>query len=391
MSFPNASTFSILTTGNDVTSTYWSNVSDTNTSTLFVNSVIIVNQSVTNWNGSSLSNRAVYIYPGPVICVFGMICNILNLCVLYQPQLSDSPYSYLTALAFSDLGLLSISFFHLVNFGPARSYFNTVFDSYIFFGVGNICFNCSVWLIVLLTIERTLFVIRPLHTRSSVKRARISIAITVIFCSIINIPRFLCFTVTSKIGTNIHYPKGTEFRKSLLYYKISLCQAIIINVIPLIILLIGNSILVYAVHHARKKREAYQMNSNQEPIWRRDQAKLTKTLISIVILFILCTFPSAFADDPIAYNLFAGDIPWDEFLSSVTNETFIYISNLLLFINSSLNFVLYCVFNDKFRKAMMGFFVKVQQRSRTVRANTTSLMHRKHKSYSRNRKLRATV
>ena len=391
MALINLTTSTVVSSLPDVTAailTNFNNVASTNT-TLVIYSY---NQSFMKMNESTLSGRAAYIYPGPVICLFGMVCNVLNLCVLTQPQLSDSPYTYLTALAFADLGMLTISFIHLVNFGPARSYANSFYDAYIFFGVGNIFFNCSVWFTVLLTIERMLFVIRPLHTRSSIKRARIRIFIVVGVCSVINIPRFLCFEVKKKEGTSIYYPKGTQFRKSLFFYQTSLCQAIIINFIPVMILTVANCILIFAVRRARKMRELYQMHSNQERVWRRDQAKLTKTLISIIILFIVCTLPSAFAEDPIAYNLFARDMPWDEFLSSVNNETFIYISNLLLFLNSSLNFVLYCAFNDKFRSAMKNIFIKVRSKCKGARVDKSTALYTKRVfSYKNNETLRTHV
>ena len=332
------------------------NVTDFTTLSTIYNVTEILNNKSTP--AKDLAEALYYVYLGPGICVFGMLCNILNLCVLSQKELSDSPYTYLTALAVADFGMLAISFSHLVTVYAANSVSKAIFNVYIYFGVGNIFLNCSVWFIVLLTIERMLFVVRPLLTRSSRKRARIRIAIVIVCCCLLNIPRFFIYEAREYKNTGIFYPFGTGFQKSQTFYGTSWFQALMINFIPLIILIIANSILIFAVQRARKQREEFQMNSNQEQSWRKDEARLTKTLISVVILFIVCTLPSAFVEDPIAYAFFSGDKTWAEYLMSPGNQTFIYTSNLLLFLNCSLNFVLYCAFNDKFRRAMKHLFGK---------------------------------
>ena len=44
-----------------------------------------------------------YTYIIPCVCTFGIICNIVNLSVLASRRLKESPYTYLTALAYVDL------------------------------------------------------------------------------------------------------------------------------------------------------------------------------------------------------------------------------------------------------------------------------------------------
>ena len=369
--------------------------------------LLIIDVSTPQWNNATTANftngtfpekrnvtiperAAIYIYPGPVICMFGMVCNILNLCVLSQPELNDSPYTYLTAIAVADLGMLTLSFSSLVSFDRTPSFAKAIYDSYIFYGVGNIFFNCSVWFIVLMTIERMLFVVRPLHTRSSVKRARILIAIIVICCGLLNIPRFLCYEVRELKKTGIYYTYGTPFRKTDTFLKTSWFHAIMINFIPLVILLVTNSILIVAVHRARKQREEFQMNSNQEQSWRKDEVRLTRTLISVVVVFIVCTLPSAFVEDPIAYAFFSGDKTWSEYLGSPGNQTLIYISNLLLFLNCSLNFILYCAFNNKFRRAMKHFFVKLRFGRKRFYMNSSSKSHSRSNDSTKSLKTKLT-
>ncbi|CAF3730823.1 unnamed protein product [Rotaria sp. Silwood1] len=76
---------------------------------------------LSNQNGSINSDTlhdievAGYRYVILTICIFGIVCNILNLCVLLQRRLKESPYTYLTGLAVADmLTLISISPFSIV-------------------------------------------------------------------------------------------------------------------------------------------------------------------------------------------------------------------------------------------------------------------------------------
>ena len=50
----------------------------------------------------------------PVICVFGILCNILNLIILTRPQMKESPYTYLLGLAMADLAVLVFVFLNSV-------------------------------------------------------------------------------------------------------------------------------------------------------------------------------------------------------------------------------------------------------------------------------------
>jgi hypothetical protein len=94
------------------------------------------------------------------IIVMGIIFNIINLYVLLKSKLNESPYSYLTILAMSDLGsLLS------VGIEKIRQQFEqteAVRDSHlIIITILNIFQSCSIYITLALTIERFIFVHSP--------------------------------------------------------------------------------------------------------------------------------------------------------------------------------------------------------------------------------------
>jgi len=48
-------------------------------------------------------------YVVPVVCLFGIACNALNLLVLTHRQMRGSPYTYLLGLAVTDVFVLTLS------------------------------------------------------------------------------------------------------------------------------------------------------------------------------------------------------------------------------------------------------------------------------------------
>lgn len=295
-----------------------------------------------------------YTYLGPTICAIGMLFNIINFAVLMQHQLKESPYTYLTGLAMVDFSALTLSFVYTVisHKAPGQQFWR-YYDAYIFIPFVNVCTTSSVWIIVLLTIERFLFVRHPLWAKAKCDRASAKVKILAIvgLALVFNIPRFLVFEV-HETRPGFWILEQSEFRKSKNFFGINWVYSITVQTLPLIILLFANTYLVYAVMRARKQREQLQIRNNKEATWYRDQVRLTITLISIVCLFIVCILPSAFSDFPIAYFFFGGGIPENKFRSSNFYLILQYIANVLVWCNLSLNFVLYCAFNEKFRRVM---------------------------------------
>ncbi|KAH3718591.1 hypothetical protein DPMN_061397 [Dreissena polymorpha] len=337
--------------------------------------------SVTNLNNTDINapvqensdaSLFAYLFAGKLICSLGSALNIINILVLAQKELSESPYVYLLALAVSDLTFLLLSLVHLISYSISRSYYIAFFNAYIFFVIGNICFNASVWLIVFITIERLTFVVRPLQPKPSRKKALISISVIVALATLINIPRVFCFQIQEQ--DNIYYPNGTDFRESNTFLYLSWFHSVIINFIPNITLILTNSVLIWTLKKAEHDRLV--LRSNQAQAASRDQRRLTRMLVVIVIVFFFCTIPSAFSDDPISHALFGKGKTWTEFVNSQGNVTLIYVSNLLLYTNSAMNFVLYCAFNRKFRDATKALFwtitINVRRSVRNQTRNSTS-------------------
>ena len=342
-----------------------------------------------------------YRYVISTICIFGVFCNLLNLCVLLQRRLKESPYTYLTGLAIADMAtLISMSPVSIVrgDFVRDENIFYTLIrlQTSLYMPLANYFGQVSILITVALTVERYLFTTYPLRTRSFCKPryARIVIAIISIFCGIVNFPRFRSETVEKKINSTSLFNSSScstypfviahssvnsshvgqcfcvvgKTVKSFLPWKDYYYYTLLImnQILPFVVLLFLNMSLIRRVQTSNRftleelvARQHYSINS-PTPIVQtvkqkrlRDEHRLTKTLVSIVIIFLICnTFTI------VSYPGFV------RFITQSRYPTYIHvgfriqrlITNIMLLLNYSINFFFYCAFNKKFLETLKMTF-----------------------------------
>ena len=149
--------------------------------------------------------------------------------------------------------------------------------------------------------------------------------------------------------------------------------------IPLLLLGIFNSFLIFAVHDSRKKRcKMTQVKNNKKKkkklknyvmsfsfkitwndCWQTDHAsstqrqenKITITLIAVVILFMICQIPTAIMF--ILKNAYKpSDYPYLDKPYRILGNIF----NFLVTINAAANFLLYCAFSARYRRTLIATF-----------------------------------
>ncbi|CAI9715274.1 G-protein coupled receptor [Octopus vulgaris] len=283
----------------------------------------------------------------PVVCGFGIISNLLNFIVLSHRKLNQSPYTYLQLLAVADFCVLFLTFFYnTVSQGSGnKSYFWKIYDSKIFFPVVNIFVTSSIWLTMVLTIDRFRFVRYPFHAKTLCKRSYAILKSAIVFfaSSLENLPKFFMFYVELDSSGDCYTTQLSTFFSNTESLIIRWFHILLVNAIPLVTLTVINFYLVYAVHQAQKLRRCMQAKGRQSSSVM-DQQRMTVTLISITFLFIICTTMSAFVNQVIAVAFYGGPqtvkTPLFKFLRAF--------SNFLMTVNHSMNFVMYCAFNRKF-------------------------------------------
>ena len=203
----------------------------------------------------------------------------------------------------------------------------------------------GVWLTVVVTIDRFCAICMPLHGKILIplRYAKIAVAMVVFLSVIFNLPtwfdmvvkdrRPLCPNITN---VEVFYTPLLINPKYQLFYKTILCL-LVRTAAPLVILVILNVRLLVAVHRSNKYNARHTRDDRSNNI--------DKVVISVVTVFILSGLPDLAFRVVRTIKLYHPTAP-------ITLEHLLYlgtVSNFLLTVNSSVNFIIYCVSGQRFR------------------------------------------
>ena len=148
-------------------------------------------------------------------------------------------------------------------------------------------------------------------------------------------------------------------------YYINLCRLIVLGVIPFVLLTFYNCAIYKRIRQGPKLIEE---NDLSKKVRRNQEHDLAMVLFSIVVLCILC--------HTLRFFLNFYEMIWINDILACTYEgkdgfpRWSYIvqefSRLLLVFNSSVNIVIYCCFNQKFRRQVLQY-KKTVDRKLTLR------------------------
>ena len=241
----------------------------------------------------------------PIMCIFGILGNILNVVVLTRKQMSramdrmeKSVHYGLIALAVSDLlfcvVILPSAFIpqertYIGESSMGMIYYNMYMEPFI-----NMFLLSSTWLTIMMASGRYLAVCHPIRARwvLGMKVTRFFIASVFVLAVTINMPQFwknaimetncathcYCYTI---ITGELYKNKTFEFAYNIFW---SLAGVFI----PLFILAFCNFCLIKALKDSQRMRKMYRANKSSHDSGHR----LTPTLISIVVLFMVLVSPS---------------------------------------------------------------------------------------------------
>lgn len=128
--------------------------------------------------------------------------------------------------------------------------------------------------------------------------------------------------------------------------------------VPLISLCTFNGILIRSVFRATRirKRMTYSSMSRDNKRQNGEQNRITLMLISVAVVFLVCQFPTAIL---LLYSTYL-DFAEIEQTERIGNNVRIAanVTNLLIQINASINFILYSAMSTKFRRVFIRIFCR---------------------------------
>ncbi|CAF0785806.1 unnamed protein product [Adineta steineri] len=278
-----------------------------------------------------------------VMVICGIIGNGLALIVINRRSLRDTSSSvFITYLAIFDISVLVVHITSLATSHLIHSYIAHCFLTYL----TDLVTFCSVWIIVIMTLERCVAVRSPFLAKRfcTTERARSSIFILILFAFILFSSTFpFIYTIDKiqqKCGVRYRYQRIIRFIKPTIFYFVP------------DLLLLANLFVIYELFMAKRQRQQTLMNPENAVhqlgavSFNRKQRQLTVMLVTVSFGFYLFTTP-AIVDyirqmNPPKHH----DVKRLKLRFLMTN-----LSVLWLQMSSATNFLFYCLAGSKFRAA----------------------------------------
>ena len=209
--------------------------------------------------------------------------------------------------------------------------------------------TASIWVTVLVAVNRYIAVCLPYKASRlcTVSKAKRQLAIVLLCTVLYNIPKFAEYRVEYELSNNGTTSKAvagyTALGKQNLYYIIygNIFYLIFLLALPIFILTLLNIRLIKALKALRQRRMEMQSLRQQQ------DNNVTFVLIIVVIVFIICQVPAL-------VNQILWNVLDDEARTCGGFQFYLrQIANMLVILNSAVNFVIYILFNKRFRLILM--------------------------------------
>lgn len=314
------------------------------------------------------------VWIGTIFFIFGTVGNILSIIIWLRKPMRSSTGTYLIGLAVADIGLLF--FFFLIDsikmLHPElnNNYAYAVFFSYVGYPILYLFVICSIWITVGVTVDRYIQVCWIAHSKAmcNQKRALIGLGIIVLLCFIINIPHFNTYKPVMDRERNASDPAivFTEFGNthgSQMYEFWVHCMFLVL--VPVVTIFILNMLIICQVRKVNRQMESKRGESGKSKA-RKSEAQLTKLLLTVTFTFLILIAFQCIVQ--CFFMLKQGH-------KEIVSEAYA-IAKLGVVINSSINFLLYCVSGKRFRKELInvvcGKIIQLRKDSMSLSTSGTS-------------------
>ena len=309
-------------------------------------------------------SRYLGIYGYPVLILLGTVGNVLSLVVMTRrTMIGSSTCFYMAVLSVADTILLY--------FGCLRTWFSylTGYDAIIlspaackiFSFLTYFSYDFAAWVLVAMTIERFIAIHFPFKKAryTTVSRAKKVVAFLTVMFAGINVHFFFTITVTSKGYCN-PLPEYRYFNDKVFPW----IDATLYSFLPFVLLLLFNIIIIYDNRKASFRQVGLQATTGQRLSLAqiRFNRRLTAMLLSVSLAFLVTTAPKAviIIIEPYTFVFFDG--PSIDFQTIAKYTLTKAVMNFLTFGTHAINFLLYCISGQRFRRELRRICVNCLSR-----------------------------
>ena len=293
--------------------------------------------------------------------ISGMVANILAFAVLSQPT-NCVMFHLLRSLALADFFFLVGTFVTqiLINLYPVMGIMEKIYiySGYLIKYITPVVLmfqTTSIWLTVIISIERYLAVCQPLlaHRICTVRKMNAGVIVIFIVACMVNIPRFLERKVVLDNDNITFVSEDVLSITKNKIYRYLYCTAVyflFLFVVPMVFMTIFTAKLIMKIRRANIDWENFTCRPRRSSMTQRNLIALRKneSTITRISLLIICIFIMCGTPDLVVKTLVTiWNVKHNIWLVSLTG-----VSNMLLVLNSACNFIIYCLVGRKFRTAL---------------------------------------
>ncbi len=222
--------------------------------------------------------------------------------------------------------------------------FWNVYEVVLFLPLANTFITSSIWITLVISVERCVFIQVFAGARDvfSPKRTRIIVLTIFMVSTIFNLPFFFQYDLNKTMASNKTEPIRTDFSQSVYFNVWSWIRLALVKYIPITIVTISNAVLIRATWLSMSKTRLMQTTYSLQRRTQK-QTKMTKMLLSISTVFIVCHALEPFIQ-PEVYQTMVGEC------SHYSSDYHILLLAVTLAeaVSFASNFVSYCTFNKCF-------------------------------------------
>ncbi|XP_048778886.1 sex peptide receptor-like [Ostrea edulis] len=315
-------------------------------------------------------------FVSPILVFFTLVTNAFVVLILLRRHMRSPTNAILAAMAISDTftGVsplpVFIHFFSLENYHDFVEYHWCYLYKFLGELIPTIFHTASIWLTVALAIQRYIYICHTATARRFCTIRNVVLASIIIYVLAIlsQITRFFDFkfipfpipafespnkTLVSCIEQINSWTSQNEDLYFNLYFWF---RVIFIHFVPCTILVVINSILIWTLRTAQRRRmQLLKQNKKSELMKLKDSNCTTLMLVSVVGLFLLVELPLGVI---MILHLIQNNFDLD-IMSIQTFRLLTLISNTFILLSYPLNFFIYCGMSRQFRETFMKMFSKL--------------------------------
>ena len=313
-------------------------------------------------------HKAILLYLPPLLVIIGTFGNIFSFIILRRRVMSKlSTYIYLAVLSLADtfvlyVGLMRMWVGELAGFDLRDQHDWLCKITVMLLYISS---DYSVWLIIAVTVERYIVVCHPLKASSLCNNSRAKKVIFLILFLTFAINVHFLWTIEihyESLGNNQTKGKclGTRDHEVLVDQIWPWVDAVLYSFLPFVVIMVLNILIIRQVLAAHRGREELQSGSSFGDPARRDHSrgdpgtKLTVMLLTVSFTFLVTTLPVniSLIITTLANTYSSDHHQMARFTLART------VTEMLMYVNHSINFFLYCATGQKFRQQVMWIMCK---------------------------------